>query len=306
MTAAARTVARLLAVRGVGPARLRQILARARERGVPIEELSRRLHELGDVLSTAQQEQFMGLGTSDDEIGALENAGVFLVSVLDEVYPERLRDRLQERAPPLLWISGNVGLFSEPTVGFCGSRAASRRGLEVTQDCADQLARSGCVIVSGYAAGVDMQAHRTALEVGRSTVLVLAEGIDHFRIKREIKSVWSSERTCVVSEFPAHAQWTAGQAMQRNRTIVGLSSVMILIEAGATGGSIAAGRTALDLGVPLFAPEYEGMPPSATGNRELLGRGARAVWRSRTTTRAKLDEVSKSPPRHASPQDSFR
>lgn len=97
--------------------------------------------------------------------------------------------------------------------------------------------------------------------------------------------------------------------MQRNRTIVGLSLAMILIEAGATGGSIAAGREALRMSVPLFAPEYAGMPETATGNRELLHEGGRPLLRSRSTMRANLEPVltaaqgaAHAPPTPPSPQ----
>lgn len=112
-----------------------------------------------------------------------------------------------------------------------------------------------------------------------------------FTRRADLAAVWDDARVCVVSEFAPRAAWTAGQAMQRNRTIVGLSLAMILIEAGATGGSIAAGREALRMGVPLFAPEYAGMPETATGNRELLREGGRPLLRSRSTLRANLDPV---------------
>jgi predicted Rossmann fold nucleotide-binding protein DprA/Smf involved in DNA uptake len=80
--------------------------------------------------------------------------------------------------------------------------------------------------------------------------------------------------------------------MQRNRTIGALSRAMILIESASTGGSIEAGRASLSMGVPLFAPVYEGMPESAVGNRELLAHGARPLLKSRTTGRANLKEAS--------------
>ena len=76
--------------------------------------------------------------------------------------------------------------------------------------------------------------------------------------------------------------------MQRNLTILGLSRAMILIESGEKGGSMAAGREAIRLNVPLFAPVYDGMPESAIGNRLLLEKGARPLMKSRETQRAQL------------------
>jgi DNA processing protein len=120
---------------------------------------------------------------------------------------------------------------------------------------------------------------------------VLAEGILHFKLKRELRDVWDDGRAVVVSEFLPGLPWSVHHAMQRNRTICGLSLAMVLIEARENGGSYEAGKASLELGVPLFAAVYEGMPVSATGNSELLGKGAKPLMRSRSTHRANLSPV---------------
>src|SRR5207245_228710 len=107
--------------------------------------------------------------------------------------------------------------------GFSGSRKASDKGLDVARDCAEQLVAAEVVVASGYAAGVDTCAHTAALAAGGMTILVLAEGIEHFHMKPEMEKVWSWERACVVSEFTPSSPWSAGNALQRNRSIVGVS-----------------------------------------------------------------------------------
>src|SRR5579863_606308 len=77
-------------------------------------------------------------------------------------------------------------------------------------------------------------------------------------------------RSLVVSAFGPNLPWSVSHAMERNRTICGLSRAMVLIEARSTSGSIRAGRDCLKIGLPLFAAVYEGYPESATGNEELL------------------------------------
>jgi len=221
----------------------------------------------------------------------LEEQGVECVTILDDRYPKRLKKRLKRKAPPLLMVLGNQNFLNWKTVGFCGSRKASEKGIATAKDCADQLARKGINIASGYAAGVDMATHRAALECGGTTTLVLCEGILHFRKKRDLKDIWDWERIAVVSEFLPGVPWTVRNAMQRNNTISALASAMVLIESASRGGSIAAGRACIEMGVPLFAPVYEGMPESAVGNRILLSQGAHELKKSRKTNRANLTPI---------------
>lgn len=292
MTPVAKALLKLSLVSGVGPAYLRKTIKAAHAKDVELPWLveNRALH---DVLSVEQLHELTVVGNAFEEtLAKLDAFGVDVVCCEDATYPAQLlRTWGVARVPPLLMIRGNRELLNRDAVGFTGSREAGERGLRAARDCADQLAAAGVVIASGYAAGVDTCAHTAALKAGGTTIVVLAEGIQNFRVKAEIESAWSWERVCVVSEFAASAPWSVGTAMQRNRTIVGVSRAVILVEARATGGSIATGRYALDANVPLFAVEYEGMPESAIGNRQLIQQGAVPLRRSRQTTRANLDRV---------------
>ncbi len=285
-------VLRLLETPGVGPARVRSLTQLAGNDGGRLSALLEDESRLREVLSDRQiQDLCANEDRVSDEWRTLLDERVRVVSLLDEGYPERLRSVLGKKAPPLLMILGNASLLESPSVSFCGSRKASEKGLATATDCADQLAREGVNIVSGYAAGVDLATHRAALAAGGTTSLLLGEGILQFRIKRELKDLWDWERIAVVSEFLPGLPWSVRNAMQRNQTICALARAMILIESGASGGSMEAGRTCLKLGLPLFAPVYEGMPDAAVGNRELLQHGAKRLLKSRGTGRANLQEV---------------
>jgi DNA processing protein len=220
-----------------------------------------------------------------------QNEDVKCITILDEDYPKQLKNLLQKKAPPLLMVRGNYQLLNKLSVGFCGSRKASDKGIATAKDCADQLAREGVNIVSGYAAGVDMATHKAALECGGTTTLIQCEGILNFRKKRDLKGIWDWDRIAVVSEFLPGVPWSARNAMQRNSTICALTSSMILIESASKGGSIAAGRTCLKMGIPLFAPVYNGMPETAVGNRELLQEGAFKLYKNGKTNRANMGNV---------------
>lgn len=291
----AHDVLRLLTVPGVGPARVRRVLDVASSLGKPDLDtlIATESGPLRAVLSESQISALKGARKVDAEETErrLADANARLFGYTEDTYPRCLSERLGAKAPVLLSVMGNAELLCKPAVGFCGSRKASARGIDVAKDCAQQLASAGIVVVSGYAAGVDTAAHHAALQAGGATVVVLAEGILSFKVKADLRAAWDWDRVAVVSEFLPSTAWSVQQAMQRNRTICGLSNALVVIEAGETGGSIAAGKACLSIGLPCFAPAYEGMPETARGNEVLVGLGARRVLRNRLSGRANLQDL---------------
>lgn len=286
------SILRLLETPSIGPVTVKSVLDLANQYQMELAEVLEEPAILQKVLTKAQINALLPNQNSVLQVWErLQQQNVSLLPISEESYPERLRVLLGKKAPPLLTVLGNPRLLHKPSVGFCGSRKATDKGLATALDCAEQLGSKGVNIVSGYAAGVDMMTHRAALECGGTTTLVLAEGIFNFKVKRELKRLLDWEKVAVVSEFLPGLAWSVRNAMQRNCTICALSGAMVLIEAGSTGGSIEAGRASLKMGIPLFAAVYEGMPETATGNQELLGQGAHNLMKNRKTNRAIVDEI---------------
>ncbi len=206
-------------------------------------------------------------------------------------YPERLRLRLGKKAPETLWCMGNLDLLKSAGIGFCGSRDASEKAILAARDCASQVAAEGMVAVSGYARGVDEAVHAQALESNGSTIVVMPEGINHFKIKRELAKIWDWSRVLVLSEFEPEDTWQAYRAMQRNQTIIGLSQAMIVVEARDKGGTIEAGRQALRMQTPLFALSFGEEASYRAGNRELQEKGAIPLKKSRSRDEANMARV---------------
>lgn len=288
-------ILRLLNVSGLGNIRVKKILDHCHQKGISIKDFiediirgDRKTH-----LLTPSQIDSLGDGNVrlEDQWARLKEQNIEVLAVGDVNYPNRMISALNNKAPLLIFAKGDIGLLTKPCLGFCGSRKASEKGLKTAWDCADQMARKGVNIISGYASGVDMTAHKAALQAVGTTTLVLAEGILNFRIKKDLKDIFDESRVLILSEFLPGIPWSVRNAMQRNSTICSLSQAMILIEAGKKGGSISAGRTSLKMGRPLFAPVYEGMPKSASGNRILLSQGAHGLKKSVKTMRANLTPI---------------
>ncbi len=224
----------------------------------------------------------------------LYRRGVHVTTRWDDVYPAHLLDRLGEKAPPILYVYGDPEKLAESGVAFSGSRRVSEQGVEHTAQLVQDAVKQGYVVVSGHAPGVDAVAHRTALENGGVTVLILPEGVLKFRLRTELRDLHEQnpEKLLVVSEFPPQMSWSAGNAMIRNKTIIGLSKALCVIEAGDTGGTLNAGQTALKLGVPVLVLDYPQPPKSAAGNSILIQNGARPISVTpRATLPDPLDDV---------------
>ncbi len=287
-----RDILALLLTKGLGPKGIGRIMSRA---------LFKNSQGNLSLMSTAEMIQLMDVKPeiaeqipgsiikADELLKEFEIEAVKILVKGSNGYPERLLKTLKEEAPLLLFARGNIKLLKEKAVGFCGSRKASEKGLAVAGECAAELARRQINVISGYAHGVDLAAHRAALEAGGVTTFVLAEGILHFRVKSDVKHLLTDYNHVVVSEYMPRLPWLARNAMQRNKTICGLSNAVVVIESGLKGGTFEAGKAALSLRRPLFVAEYAHPAESAEGNAYFLKQGARFLRKKNGA--AYLDEL---------------
>ncbi len=206
-------------------------------------------------------------------------------------YPQRLMDILGDKAPEFLYVWGNTDLFNKPAVGFCGSRDASEINIMVAAKTAEAVADQDWVVVSGHARGVDTAAHRAALEHGSATIIVAAEGILDFKLRRELKQIAKPDQILIVSQFPPDAKWSVGRAMARNSVIIGLSDAMVLVAARTEGGTFEAGKAALRLKMPLYVARYSSPGDSAAGNAYFLDRGALPLNEKQETGKPNVENL---------------
>lgn len=155
-----------------------------------------------------------------------------------------------------VYTRGNVDILNQRSVGFSGSRKVTNVGLDATIECATLLAISGVCVVSGGATGVDIAAHRAALQNEGTTVVFICEGIDRYRMPHALREVWDDSRGVIVSQFDLGALWTGSHAFARNVSIIRQSSCVIIPEAAASGGTMNTGREALRRKSRLFVMDF--------------------------------------------------
>jgi len=113
----------------------------------------------------------------------------------------------------------------------------------------------------------------SALQNNGRTIFVVAEGLLKTKIKKDIHSYVTDDNHIFISQFTPEMSWNAGNAMRRNKTIIGLSEAMILIESGKSGGTFAAGNQTLLLRRPLFVIDFEKPEVSAEANPYFISHG---------------------------------
>lgn len=209
-----------------------------------------------------------------EKANQLSGQGVYATVRGDDSFPQSLIHN-DKCSAPVLFCYGNPELLSRDGIGMCGSRAVTDLGLRAATDCGEEVSSRGLSVISGYAKGVDTATHLAALRSGGSTVIVLAEGFDHFKVKKTFAEEFDLNRVLVVSQFSPSQPWLAHAAMARNRVIYGMGHALVVVEAGERGGTLAAGEGAIRLGRPVFVLNFGEDTP--VGNRILLEKGGYPV-----------------------------
>ncbi len=187
-----------------------------------------------------------------------------------------LNDVERKNAPPRLYVAGSYTLpLPRPRVAIVGSRKASQEGLKAANAITKTLVKSGVTVVSGLAAGIDTEAHSTAIKEGGRTVAVLGTPLDRFYPPQNAPLQETIMRDhCAVSQFRLGVPIQRKNFVIRNRTMALISNASIIIEGGEDSGTRHQGWEALRLGRPLYLWYTILKDRSVTWPKKLLDYGA--------------------------------
>jgi len=268
----------LASVQGIGPRRFGALISRL---GSPQKVLSASTDQLSSVPGMEKRVVSSILrggdrGWVEEQISRMEEKGVSLLAISDDLYPGRLHNIYDP--PPFLYLRGKVAEEDNLALAIVGSRLATVYGRLVTERLAFQLAKRGITIVSGMARGIDSAAHRGALKAGGRTIAVLGCGVDVvYPPENEELMNRIIANGAVLSEFPLGSPPEAGNFPQRNRLISGLSMGVIVVEAGQRSGALITAQYALDQGREVFAIPGNINARTSKGTNQLIKDGAKLV-----------------------------
>jgi DNA processing protein len=210
---------------------------------------------------------------------------------------------------PMLFIKGQRKLLTSDGVAIVGSRNVSETGIRVARGLAAELANAGLNVVSGYAKGVDSEAHLGALATEGTTTIVLPYGIKELRQKSVFSEFDWQRDVLAVSQFDPGVKWLARNAMARNKLVCALSKAAVVIESGPErdsqgkmSGTFNTAQTALSMNLPLFVLDPKGFDNPPKGNAGLIDLGgecfdpdggAEAIVKSISAAKTELPPVEK-------------
>lgn len=247
----------------------------------PADLLGRSEGELGDLLGAPGAgatiaRLLVRASTVGVALEQLTSRGVWVVSAVDDAYPQRLRDRLGETAPPVLFGVGPQGPLGLGGVAIVGSRDASADDLEFAAAAAAAVAASGRPVISGGARGVDSAAMMGAVEAGGTAIGALADSLERQVRSSLLRTLVADGRLTLISPYGPNVPFSVGNAMSRNRLIYCLADAAVVVRTAAEeGGTWAGAVEALKAAwVPIYV-RADGEP--TPGNAALIALGARPV-----------------------------
>jgi DNA processing protein len=157
----------------------------------------------------------------------------------DGDYPTRLKECPD--APLILYYKGTADLNQAKVINIVGTRRSTQYAEDIIRHFIVDLRQSfpRMLIVSGLAYGVDIRAHREALDNGYETVGVLAHGLDDLYPARHRETADEMVKNGgLLTEFMTNTNADKGNFVRRNRIVAGMSDACILVESAAKGGGL--------------------------------------------------------------------
>ncbi|MBN1118649.1 MAG: DNA-processing protein DprA [Bacteroidales bacterium] len=179
------------------------------------------------------------LQNAELELKSIEEKDIKYLFYLDKLFPYRLREC--DDAPILLFYKGENCFNSEKLISVVGTRRATEYGESLTSKLIEdlKLLAPDTIIVSGFAYGIDIAAHKAAMDAKLKTIAVFGHGVEQVYPslhKRYLQGVL--ENGCVCSEFQHNKKPDPGNFVSRNRIIAGLTDATVVVESGEKGGAL--------------------------------------------------------------------
>ena len=171
----------------------------------------------------------------------------------DMNYPKHLKHCVD--SPIVLFNTGFINLNNNtPIISIVGTRKLSSHGRHFCEKLIQDLSVLNPTIISGFAYGTDISAHKFAMENNLQTIACMAHGLNQIYPKPHKRYVEAVESNGgFVTDFWSDSNPDRENFLKRNRIIAGLSEATIVIESANKGGSLVTADIANSYNRDVFA-----------------------------------------------------
>ncbi|MEE8413829.1 MAG: DNA-processing protein DprA [Dehalococcoidales bacterium] len=175
---------------------------------------------------------------------ALDNwqtRAIWVLSRADNEYPERIKSRLKDSAPPILYGCGDSAILDTGRLAIVGSRKVDEALREYTENVGRVAAQANETVVSGGARGIDQSAMSGVLQGGGRAIGVLADSLGRQVLSRDLREYLMESQLVLISPYDPSAGFNVGHAMQRNKVIYALADAALVVSSDYGKGGTWAG-----------------------------------------------------------------
>ena len=165
-----------------------------------------------------------------------QTRSIWVISRADHDYPKRLKERLKDDRPSVLYGCGERTILEKGGLAVVGSRNVDDVLIEYTEKVGQLVAKSGKSLVSGAAKGVDQASMRGALLAGGTVAGVMADSLEKAAINRENREVLMEGQLVLISPYDPSVGFQNWQAMQRNKLIYALADAALVVNSDVNKG----------------------------------------------------------------------
>jgi predicted Rossmann fold nucleotide-binding protein DprA/Smf involved in DNA uptake len=239
--------------------------------------------ELGRIVNSDRLKRLIARGfLLSQAIERWQARSIWVVSRADEGYPARLKERLKDLTPPVIYGSGDSTLLKTGGLAVVGSRHADPAVLESAMRIGELAARAQRSIISGGARGIDQAAMSGALEAGGHAAGVLADSLERAALNRDHRNYLRDGQLLLISPYDPQAGFNVGNAMQRNKVIYALADAGLVVQSDYGKGGTWAGATE-QLEKFRWVPIYTLPTTQPDAAFESLGKKGAQTWPNPTT-----------------------
>lgn len=268
-------------VKGIGDINAKKLIAHCGTAKNVLKEKKQILEKINGIGSFTIRHLFdkENLMEAEKELQYLQKNNIEINYFLDKNYPNKLKHCID--APILLFRKGKIDFQNQPIISIVGTRKITSYGRVFCEKLIEDLKEYNPIIVSGFAYGVDICAHKAALKNKLQTIGVIAHGFEQMYPKTHIKYTDSvCENGGFITDFWHNDKLIRENFLKRNRIVAGLSEATIIIESAEKGGSLVTADIANSYNRDVFAVPGRTTDSLSRGCNDLIKRNKAAILNS--------------------------